>query len=122
MTNPWAAIIGPCYTTASLARALSRPEAEVRADAKLLRLLALETDDGTTLYPAFQLHDGHIVDGLEEVLRILQTGVADPWTWAQWLNTAVSDENPPRIIDALRTGDIDLVVLRARQDAASWSS
>lgn len=84
--NPWAEIIGPCYTTASMARALESTEEEVTVVGEPLNLLALETDDGVTLYPSFQLNDGHVVEGLADVLRVFKSGVDSPWTWAQWLN------------------------------------
>jgi hypothetical protein len=33
----------------------------------------LETDEGDTLHPAFQFHDGRVVDRLSDVLAVLQT-------------------------------------------------
>lgn len=122
VSNPWAEIVGPCYTVAGMARALGRTEAEVHAASETLRLLALETDEGVTLYPAFQLHEGQVVKGLSEVLAVLQTGTADHWTWAQWLNTALPDEDPPRAIDALRAGCLEEVLRDAAHDALAWRS
>lgn len=121
-SNPWAKIIGPCYTTTSLARALGWTEAKVTAAGETLRLLALETDDGVTLYLAFQFHNGRVVDGLSDVLAVLQTGTAGHWTWAQWLNTALPDEDVPRAIDALRAGRLDEVLRDAEHDAWAWRS
>ncbi|MGS0561368.1 hypothetical protein [Microbacterium aurugineum] len=120
--NPWAEIVGPCYTAASIARVLGWTEAEVTSAGDSLRLLALETDEGGTLYPSFQLHGGHVVDGLTEVLRVLSTGTNGRWTWAQWLNTALPEANPPRNIEALRAGLLEQVLVEARHDAWSWSS
>lgn len=120
--NPWAEIIGPCYTTTSLARTLGWTEAKVTEAGETLRLLALETVDGVTLYPAFQLHDGQVVEGLSEVLAVLQSGTASRWTWAQWLNTAIPDDDPPRNIDALRAGRLDEVLRDAGHDAWAWRS
>lgn len=118
----WAQIIGPCYTTTSLARALGWTEAKVAEAGETLQLLVLQTDDGVTLYPAFQLHDGRVVDGLSDVLAVLQTGTAGHWTWAQWLNTALSEKDVPRAIDALRAGRLDEVLLDAGHDAWAWRS
>jgi hypothetical protein len=84
--NPWAEIVGPCYTVTSMARTLGRTEAEVMEAGNDLSLLMLRTEDGVYLFPVFQLHDGEVVPGLREVLLTLQTGVSDSWTWAQWLN------------------------------------
>lgn len=118
--SPWASIVGPCYTVASMARALGWTEARIVEAGKNLRLLALETSDGVTLYPAFQLHQGKVVEGLSQVLAVLQTGTASRWTWAQWLNTALPDEDPPRNIDALRAGHLDEVLRDAERDAWAW--
>lgn len=121
-TNPWADIVGPCYTAASLARTLGWTETEVTEAGETLRFLALEADDGVTLYPAFQLHAGRVVDGLSDVLAVLQTGTAGRWTWAQWLNTALPEEDMPRAIDALRAGRLDEVLRDAEHDAWAWRS
>ena len=69
-----------------------------------LRLLMLHTDDDVYLFPTFQLLDGKAVAGLQEVLLVLQVGVSDPWTWAQWLNVALPQEDPPRNITLLYEG------------------
>lgn len=122
VSNPWVKIVGPCYTVASMARTLGWTEPDVHAASETLRLLALKTDDGVTLYPAFQLHDGQVVEGLSDVLAVLQAGTASRWTWAQWLNTPLPDEDPPRAIDALLAGRLDQVLRDARHDAWAWRS
>ncbi len=123
MTNPWAAIIGPCYTRSSLARALRWTEQQVVDAVGALDVLEIVPVDGQALYPAFQVSDGRIVSGLGEVLRTLHTGTDSRWTWAQWLNTPVDDETGQegrRAIEQLRAGEIDDVLLDARHAAASW--
>ncbi|WP_449408732.1 hypothetical protein [Microbacterium maritypicum] len=125
MTNPWAVIIGPCYTRASLARVLRWTEQEVVDAAATLDLLELDTIEGKMLYPAFQIHDGQVIEGIKEVLEVLSTGTASRWTWAQWLNASVDDESDqqsPSAIEQLRAGHIDDVILDARHTAWSWSS
>ncbi|WP_282847556.1 hypothetical protein [Microbacterium oxydans] len=119
--NPWARIIGPCYTVASMARALGWTEAEVMEAGRTLRLLMLVTDDGVHLFPAFQLRDGSVVEGLTDVLRILQTGTQGRWTWAQWLKTPYPD-GELTAIEKMLTGRLDEILLEARHDAWSWSS
>lgn len=121
-TNPWAVIVGPCYTVTSMARTLRWTEAEVLIAGDELRLLMLRTDDDVVLFPSFQLHDGKVVEGLTNVLRVLQTGIADSWTWAQWLNVELPDADPPRNIDYLYAGRLDEVLRDAKHDAWSWSS
>lgn len=120
-SNPWAQIVGPCYTVASMARALGWTEDEVMAAGNDLRLLMLHTDDNVDLFPSFQLRDGKIAEGLREVLRVLQTGVNDPWTWAQWLNVPLPDEEPPRNITLLYEGRLEEALRDARHVAWAWS-
>lgn len=123
--NPWARLIGPCYTAQSIARALGWTEPQVVEAAASLRLLELRTDDGVLLYPQFQLWNGTVVDGLPEVLCVLRTGIEDSWTWAQWLNTRLPGSDgvdEPSNIERLRQGQLDVVLLEAKRDAWSWSS
>lgn len=123
--NPWADIIGPCYRQASLARALGWTEDEVAAAAASLQILELLTNDDVLLYPAFQVRDGRLVEGLARVLQILSTGTRGRWTWAQWLNSPFDDDSgepAPRAIEQLRAGQLDEVLRDARHAAASWSS
>ncbi|WP_217584204.1 hypothetical protein [Microbacterium sp. GbtcB4] len=123
--NPWAAIIGPCYTASSLARTLGWNEALIVEAAASHHVLELETSDGRLLYPAFQVWDGRVVDGLGAVLHALSAGTSSRWTWAQWLNTATDDdsgENAPSAIEQLRAGQLDIVLCDARHAAAAWSA
>lgn len=123
--NPWAVIIGPCFTPASFARALAWTEEEVAAAAKSLTVLELQTDEGTKLYPAFQIKVGRVVLGLGDVLQILSTGTSSTWTWAQWLNARPDDGRggiEPSAIEQLLDGHLNDVLLEARHDAWAWSS
>lgn len=123
--SPWAKIFGPCYTSASVARALRWTPQQVTSAVKSLSLLELETSDGVCLHPAFQIADGRIVDGVGDVLRTLATATTSRWTWAQWLNSRVDDETgqpAPSAIEQLRAGFLDDVLLDARHTAAAWSS
>lgn len=119
--TPSAEILGPCYTVTSMARALGWAEAAVLDAGHDLRLLMLDTDDGY-LFPSFQIRDGKIAEGLQDVLRVLETGTASRWTWAQWLNVTLPDEVPPRNIMLLYEGRLDEALRDARRDARSWSS
>ncbi|MCT1365048.1 MULTISPECIES: hypothetical protein [unclassified Microbacterium] len=123
--NPWAQIIGPCYTAASIARALGWTPDRVTAAVESLSLLELETDDNVLLYPAFQIDDGRIIEGISEVIRVLSTGTRSTWTWAQWLNSRVDDETGEEAasaIEQLRAGHIEDMLRDARHAAAAWSS
>ena len=122
--NPWAKIVGPCYTVGSLARALGWTESDVKEAADSLDVLELETDDGVMLYPAFQVHEGQLVEGLGATLRVLSKGTQGRWTWAQWLNTRVNDdtgEEAPSAIEQLLAGQLDDVLRDARHTAWAWS-
>lgn len=108
--SPWAEIVGPCYTVASVARALGWTPEEVSVAVESLSLLELETSDGVLLYPAFQVVDGRIIDGVGDVLRVLSTGTGGTWTWAQWLNSPIDDdtgEPAPSAIEQLLAGQIE---------------
>lgn len=87
--NRWKEIVGPCYTAAGIADVLGWTEGEVATAGEDLRLLVVRTSDGLDLYPAFQLQGRRVVDGLQDVLRVLRTGTAGRWTWAQFLNVAL---------------------------------
>lgn len=123
--SPWAAIIGPCYRASSLARELGWTQEKVTAAAAALKLLELETADDVRVYPAFQLWEGRVLDGLADVLQVLSTGTSGKWTWAQWLNAPVDDvtgESAPSAIEQLRAGQLDSVLRDARHAAAAWRS
>lgn len=123
--NPWAAIVGPCYTATSLARELGWSPEQVSEAVTSLALLELKTSEGTLLYPAFQVREGRVVDGVGEVLQVLSTGTRSTWTWAQWLNTPVDEETgeeAPSAIEQLFAGRLDDVMLDARHTAAAWRS
>lgn len=122
--DSWAAIVGPCYTAASLARTLGWTESDVAEAAASLRVLELSTSDDKVLYPAFQVHEGHLVEGINEVLQVLSTGTKGTWTWAQWLNTRVNDdtgEESPSAIEQLRAGNLEDVLRDASHTAWAWS-
>jgi hypothetical protein len=85
-----------------------------------LRVLRLRTADGRNLYPAFQVQDDHLHSHLREVLLVLKSGINDPWTWAQWLNTEMVTEPTP--MSRLWAGDLSGVLREAEHDAWAWRS
>lgn len=116
----WAKIAGPCYTASGMADTVGWTDDQVIQAGEDLRLLAMRTSDDVVVYPAFQLHDGRVVDGLQDVLRILRTGTAGRWTWAQFLNVPLHGERAQ--IEILREGRLDKVLRDARNEAASWGA
>lgn len=120
----WADIVGPCYTASSLAHTLGWTESEVSTAAASFVVLEVVTSDEVMLYPAFQVWEGHLVEGLGMVLRVLSTGTKSRWTWAQWLNTDVNDQSgkqAPRNIEKLRAGQLEAVLLDAHHVVWSWT-
>jgi hypothetical protein len=125
VANPWGDIVGPCYTSGALQRELGIGRSAVSKAVNELRLLRLVTSDNVNVYPAFQVHDGAVVRGLEKVLRALHAGFDSPWMWAQWLNTPVprpDNGHVRRRIDDLIAGDVDGVVNEAEHTAAAWAA
>lgn len=84
---------------------VSREEVETRRRAGLL--LALPLDDGTFGFPAWQFTDGGLLQGLEEVLRVLPA--PDPWSRLLFLQSGdpyLDDQTP---LDLLQRGKIEPV-------------
>lgn len=77
--DPWALIVGPCYTEERCARELKITVSELVTLADDLGVLRLQTADGSALYPAFQFRERRVPAGLRTVLLAPQTGIDDPW-------------------------------------------
>lgn len=120
--NLWSDIAGPCYTAESIRRVLGMTTMELEGATRELRILALVADDGSTLYPMWQVREGEVIRGLHEILTILRTGVDDPWTWARWLVfTPPPDDVNRSPIDELRGGKTSQVIRDAEQVARAWA-
>lgn len=124
--SAWADILGPAYTTDSFAKVLHTTPNDVLADADDQRILRVYAADGVPLYPAFQVSNGVIAPGLQQVLRTLRSGSADPWMWALWLNaepapTKTGDARETHI-DRLHAGHLKEVLIAATHTAAAWSA
>jgi hypothetical protein len=81
--SPWNAV-GPFYSTTGVARVLggiSRQAVEDRR--RRQRLIALRTQEGTWLYPAFQFDDrGRLLPAVVAAHRSLAVGRIEAWTAA----------------------------------------
>ncbi|WP_019135761.1 hypothetical protein [Cellulomonas massiliensis] len=115
--STWAEQVGPSLTEADTARLLDRDVCAVADDPGLLRL---RTDNGRLVYPFFQFHDGHQIDGIADVVRILPP-VLCPTTIASWLTHRQPFTGGRRPLDALIDGDRTLV-LDAAADLASTAA
>lgn len=118
--SPWADIVGPCYTVRTLSNVLGVSRQEVMDAAASLQLLRLRTADGVDLFPAFQVRSGRLHPGKPSVLAVLRSGIDDPWTWAEWLNSPGCDGIVA--IDDLWEGNVLDVLREAECDAWAWRS
>jgi hypothetical protein len=119
--SAWNTLIGPFRTLESVAELRGETIPEVRAHAADDEILLLRTSAGDLVAPAFQFGPAsELLPSLPEVTAVLRTGVDDPWTWAQWLN---STPRPPGVSFAqrLRNGDVEGVLATARATAAAWA-
>lgn len=121
--SPGAELVGPCYSSGLLQRELGVKRGAVSRAVREDRLLRLTADNGSTLYPAFQVRGRSLVRGLRQVLPVLRSGANDPWVWAQWLNAPVPGRyDGRRHIDELADGMLLKVRADAAVTAAAWSS
>jgi len=122
--SPWARVLGPVYTTASLRPLLggvSRQAIEDRI--KRGTLLALTTADRKRVFPAFQFDDDfRPIPGLSDVLAALRPAGED-WTIASWLthpHPGLGDTAP---IEWLRAGHpADRVLAIAQTTGKRWAA
>jgi hypothetical protein len=83
--SPWASSIGPVYTVSGMASALGWETGDVESARRHNDLFAIETVEGSWLFPARQISvDGSVVRGLRWILTRLRR--LDRYTIAAWLN------------------------------------
>jgi len=121
--SAWNAL-GPFYTTRSVASILggvSRQAVEDRRRRR--RILAIRTDDGVWLYPAFQFDaDNRVLRGLTDVLAVLAGSGLSEWTVASALVAAQPDLGGRSIVEHLRAGGpLEPVLDLCRATAAAAS-
>lgn len=121
--NVWNRRLGPFYTVSSGARLLGITEEEILRKAENLELLRIITADGVELFPSVQFHEGAVIDGVPEVLKVLQDGIDSPETWAFWLTARVrfdGDQERLTALEKLLAGHKEAVLLEATHDAWAW--
>ncbi len=115
---------GPFFDTAGLVAWLGVSRQALDNRVRHRGLLACLSSDNVRLYPTWQfLHDGTTVPGLRDVLRALNTGTRDSWTWALWM----AGENPDLdgrtardwLVDG---GDPEPVIASAQRTAGQWAA
>lgn len=122
VTSVLADRVGRCYTRRGLARTLGISEDDIIELTDALAVLGCPTSDDEFVYPAFQVHDGRLVDGLADVLGLLSEGNDDPWTWALWLASTPTPRDGAALphIETLIAGHREAVMTAALHTAAAW--
>ena len=111
----WAEQVGTALAQRDVARLLGKTEQAVTKDRRLLRL---RNRDDRPVYPVMQFEGRRLVDGVDQVIDILDDAV-HPLTIASWLTGANPALGERRPIDALRDGDREQVITVARRLAHS---
>jgi hypothetical protein len=102
---------GGVGTAAELGRLLGLTRQSVDNRRRGGRLLALDSGKRGFLYPVWQVEDGRVLPGLEDVLQELSD--FDPWMQAGFFlnpNAFLQDESP---LSELRRGNVDRVLAAA---------
>jgi len=118
------AVTGPFYDTPGLVRWLGITRQALHHRVKTAQLLACPTQDGHTVYPAWQFTSGGgTIPRLADLLKVLNAGAPDPWMVALWLR-APSEQHAGRDAASwLAAGeDPASVMASAREAAERWAS
>lgn len=124
--NELAALLGPFWSEDRARRALGVESAEaMRSRRHDGTLLALDTTNGTRLYPVWQFHRaaGHVEvrPALVPLMRALRHH--NSWTVATFLNTPAPELDGHTPMDALRNGyPATLLIDLAHTVAREWSA
>lgn len=119
----WDDLIGPFRSESGVARLLGGVSEDELARARAERsVLALKTADGAWVFPSFQFEeDGTRVAGLAPILAAFRPDEVDDWMVARWLVTPLKALAGNSVIDWLRAGREQSVVLAlARHMAARF--
>lgn len=111
-------LAGPLASEQTVCEYLSLTRDEGEAMVNRRELLGCIFDDGNMYFPALQFHNHEVLAGLADVLRILATGVDSAKVWSTWRAAALYSTPA---WEQLRTGQLDEVLIEARQDAGLWN-
>jgi hypothetical protein len=124
LPSPWDEALGPFYGTGQVRRLLGGITRQAVDDrVRRRRLLALRTADGRYVYPTFQFDpQGRVLSGLSQVLRTFSKDAVDGWTLAGWLRARQRQLSGSNVVDWLKSGgDEELVLGLAREAAERFS-
>lgn len=115
----WAQHFGPTYSTRLVRELFKSSKQAVNDRVRRGTLLALKTEGGDVVYPAFQFGpDGQPLAGIAEVIGALRDAVETPYTIAAWLVSPEAELEGSTPIEQLRLGRSDVVAQVARHYAA----
>jgi len=116
----WTDAVGPFYDSDGVRSILGNVSKQAVSDrVQRHRLLALRTESGRLVYPAFQFTNRHVVDGLGDVLGVVAPDDTEAWYVASWLSTPDPALDGQAPIEALRAGETAAVMRAARDVGAS---
>lgn len=116
----WEDDLGPVYDAEGVAQILGGETPVSRQAVSKRRLLALRTGSGRVVYPAFQFDEsGSVVDGVADVLKLIEPTQLSPWTLASWFVSPDLDLDGTQPIAALRAGGKEAVLEVVRRWAGA---
>lgn len=120
LPSPWDEALGPFYGTGQVRRLLGGITRQAVDDrVRRRRLLALRTADGRYVYPTFQFdRQGRVLSGLSQVLRAFSKDAVDGWTLAGWLRARQQQLSGSNVVDWLKRGGDEELVLRLAREAS----
>lgn len=113
---------GPFHRRADVSALLGVSRQAVHERVKRGRMLAVDTADGTRLFPTFQFEGGRVHPEVANAIEALSHAAVDGWTIALWLT---ADHGGVTALAALKSGSREMVrdiLAEAEDDAARWAA
>jgi hypothetical protein len=115
----WSQHLGPAYSTRIVRELFKSSKQAVNDRVRRGTMLALKTEGGEVVYPAFQFGpDGQPLRGIADVIGALKNAVETRYTIAAWLVSPEAELDGSTPIEQLRLGRSELVSEVARHYAA----
>jgi hypothetical protein len=114
--------VGHTVTDFEVRKILGLSQLALEAEVHRRRVLGLLTSDRHLVLPRWQFIDGHVVDGLAEILVLMHHVMSD-WTLASWLRTPGGDlhgRSPAELLLSGDSADRDLAIAAARRVSDRW--
>jgi hypothetical protein len=112
----WDDLLGPFYRVSAVAQWIGVSDRVFRYRICTRQLIGLKMTDRTFLIPSFQFDaDGHVPEGLREILTVLDPNGIDPWGDALLLGERRKELGYRSPIEALRALQHDQVLEYANE-------